>query len=63
VLLKGSVSGIDQGRRVLESLYALLEEGRPIDISNVDSIIRMIESEDSQLTLPTLEKKGKVRMA
>ena len=26
-------------------------------------MIRMIETEDSQLTLPTLEKKGKVRMA
>jgi phosphate starvation-inducible PhoH-like protein len=63
VLLKGPASGVDQARRVLESLYALLEEGRPIDISNVDSIIRMIETEDSQLTLPTMEKKGKVRMA
>ena len=63
VLLKGPVSAVDQGRRVLESLYGLLEEGRPIDIANVDSIIRMIESEDSQLVLPTLEKKGRVRMA
>ena len=63
VLLKGSVTALDQGRRVLESLYSMLEEGRQVDISSVDSIIRMIESEDSQLTLPTLEKKGRVRMA
>jgi len=63
VLLKGAASAIDQGRRVLESLYAMLEEGRSIDVANVDSIIRMIESDDSQLTLPTLERKGKVRMA
>ena len=63
VLLKGSPSAVDQGRRVLESLYGMLEEGRPVDVANVDSIIRMIESEDSQLTLPTMEKKGKVRMA
>ena len=62
-MLRGSNTGVDQGRRVLELLYALLEEGRPIDISNVDAVIRMIETEDSQLTLPTLEKKGKVRMA
>jgi phosphate starvation-inducible PhoH-like protein len=41
----------------------LLEEGRSIDIANVDTLIRMVEAEDSQLTLPTLEKKGKVRMA
>lgn len=63
VLLKGGATGVDQARRVLESLYALLEEGRPLDIANVDAVIRMIESEDSQLTLPTMEKKGKVRMA
>ena len=63
VMLTGAATGVDQARRVLESLYALLEEGRPIDISNVDAVIRMVETEDSQLTLPTLEKKGKVRMA
>lgn len=43
VLLKGAASAIDQARRVLESLYAMLEEGRSIDVANVDSIIRMIE--------------------
>ena len=63
VLLKGPATGVDQARRVLESLYALLEEGRTVEISDVDGVIRMIETEDSQLTLPTLEKKGKVRMA
>jgi phosphate starvation-inducible PhoH-like protein len=63
VLLKGAASAIDQARRVLDSLYELLEEGRSIEVADVDSIIRMIESDDSQLSLPTLEKKGKVRMA
>jgi phosphate starvation-inducible PhoH-like protein len=63
VMLTGSATGIDQARRVLESLYALLEEGRTVEIADVDGVIRMIETEDSQLTLPTLEKKGKVRMA
>ena len=63
LLLKGAASDVDQARRVLESLYAHLEEGRALDIAHVDTMIRMIESEDSQLTLPTLEKKGKVRMA
>jgi phosphate starvation-inducible PhoH-like protein len=63
LLLKGAASAIDQARRVLESLYAHLEEGRALDIAHVDTMIRMIESEDSQLTLPTLERKGKVRMA
>jgi phosphate starvation-inducible PhoH-like protein len=63
VMLKGAASTVDQARRVLESLYALLEEGRSVEISDVDGTIRMVETEDSQLSLPTLEKKGKVRMA
>ncbi len=63
VMLKGGASSVDQARRVLESLYEQLEEGQQIEVSTVDGVIRMIETEDSQLTLPTLEKKGRVRMA
>jgi phosphate starvation-inducible PhoH-like protein len=63
VMLRGAASAVDQARRVLESLYGQLEEGSQIDVATVDAVIRMIETEDSQLTLPTLEKKGKVRMA
>ncbi len=63
LMLKGAATAVDQARRVLESLYGMLEDGQPLDIANVDTMIRMIEQEDSQLTLPTLEKKGKVRMA
>ena len=63
VLIKGATGAVDQARRVLESLYETLEEGRAIGISDVDGVIRMIETEDSQLVLPTLEKRGKVRMA
>ncbi len=63
VMLKGAASAVDQARRVLESLYEQLEEAQAIDVATVDAVIRMIETEDSQLTLPTLEKKGKVRMA
>jgi phosphate starvation-inducible protein PhoH and related proteins len=63
VMLRGAASTVDQARRVLESLYAMLEEGQAVDVANVDTVIRMIETEDSQLVLPTLEKKGRVRMA
>ena len=63
LMLKGSASAVDQARRVLESLYAMLEEGKALEIANVDTVIRMVEQEDSQLSLPTLEKKGRVRMA
>lgn len=63
VMLKGGATSVDQARRVLESLYEQLEEGQQIEVSTVDGVIRMIETEDSQLSLPTLEKKGRVRMA
>ena len=63
VMLQGAPPAIDQARRVLESLYAMLEEGQAVDIATVDTVIRMIETEDSQLTLPTLERRSKVRMA
>ncbi|MGV3491513.1 MAG: PhoH family protein [Devosia sp.] len=63
VMLKGGASAVDQARRVLESLYEQLEEGHPVDVAGVDAVIRMVQTEDSQLTLPTLEKKGRVRMA
>jgi len=63
VKLRGSPSSVDQARRVLESLYASLEEGRQVVVGDVDAVIRMIETEDSQLSLPSMEKRGKVRMA
>lgn len=63
VMLKGGATSVDQARRVLESLYEQLEEGQQIEVSTVDGVIRMIETEDSQLSLPTLEKRGRVRMA
>ncbi len=63
VMLKGAPSAVDQARRALESLYSQLEEGQPLDVAGVDAVIRMIEQEDRQLVLPTLEKKGRVRMA
>jgi phosphate starvation-inducible PhoH-like protein len=63
VMLRGMPGAVDQARRALESLYDMLEEGKPVAPADVDAVIRMIETDDSQLSLPTLEKKGKVRMA
>ena len=63
IMLKGDASSIDQAQRVLEALYISLEEGRDIDIGDVDATIRMVEQEDSQLNLPNVPKKGRVRMA
>ncbi len=64
VMVSGSAIAVDQARRTLESLYSQLEEGQNITVGDVDGIIRMILTDDSQLTLPTIEKKrGHVRMA
>jgi len=63
VMLAGGPGAIDQARRVLESLYDLLEEGRPVEIGDVDAVIRMVETKDSQLPLPGMEKRSRVRMA
>jgi len=63
VMLRGSATGVDQARRVLESLYETLEEGRQVVVGDVDGAIRMILTQDSQLTLPSLEGSGRIRMA
>jgi len=63
VSLRGPSSAIDQGRRVLITLYDMLEQGHDLVIGDVDGAIRMIVSEDSQLLLPTLENRDRIRMA
>ncbi|AVX02762.1 PhoH family protein [Maritalea myrionectae] len=63
VFLSGSNVAVDQARRTLETLYEMLEKGQAVTPGEVDGVIRMILTEDSQLTLPTFEKRGRVRMA
>ncbi len=63
VFLSGSKVAVDQARRTLETLYEMLENGQAVTPGEVDGVIRMILTEDSQLTLPTFEKRGRVRMA
>lgn len=63
VFLSGSNVAVDQARRTLETLYEMLENGQAVTPGEVDGVIRMILTEDSQLTLPTFEKRGRVRMA
>ena len=63
LMLRGTALGVDQARRALESLYEQLEEGRSIVIGDVDGVVRMIQADDSQMSLPTIEGRGRVRMA
>ncbi|WP_139789209.1 PhoH family protein [Manganibacter manganicus] len=61
--IKGDAVAAEQARRALDSLYAILQKGAEIDQSDVDGAVRMAVAADDQLTLPTLERKGKVSAA
>ena len=63
LMLMGPSQAIDQARRVLESLYDLLEEGTKIAIGDVDGTVRMVQTDDSQPPPPTTKKRSRVRMA
>ncbi|MER8385934.1 PhoH family protein [Mesorhizobium sp. M0751] len=61
--IKGSSSAAEQARRALDNLYGILQKGTDIGQSDVDGAVRMAIASDDQLTLPTLERKGKVSAA
>jgi phosphate starvation-inducible PhoH-like protein len=61
--IKGSPTAAEQARRALDHLYAILQQGAHIAQSDVDGAARMAVAPDDQLTLPTLERKGKMAAA
>ncbi len=61
--IKGSQEAAEQARRALDSLYAILQKGVDIAQSDVDGAVRMALAADDQLTLPTLERKGRMAAA
>jgi phosphate starvation-inducible PhoH-like protein len=63
VSIKGDAVAAEQARRALDQLYGILQKGALIAQSDVDGAIRMAIAADDQLTLPTLERKGKVAAA
>ena len=65
VNLKGSAVSTDQARRVLDTLYARLEDEEDIQTGDVEGAIRQAIASDAQMTLPTINepKKGKLSMA
>ena len=50
-------------RLALDILYGRLQEGHDIGPGDVDGAIRMAEAAEAQLSLPTLEPKGRLAMA
>jgi phosphate starvation-inducible PhoH-like protein len=61
--IKGDPVAAEQARRTLDYLYDLLQKGTELSQSEVDGAVRMAVAADDQLTLPTLERKGKMAAA
>ena len=61
--IRGDATAAEQARRTLDYLYELLQKGHDVSPSEVDGAVRMAIAADDQLTLPTLERKGKVAAA
>jgi phosphate starvation-inducible PhoH-like protein len=63
VTLRGTPEGCNRARLALDMLYGRLIEGHDIGPGDVDGAIRMAEAADAQLSLPSLEPKGRLAMA
>ncbi|TKT75101.1 PhoH family protein [Aquamicrobium sp. LC103] len=61
--IKGDATTAEQARRALDYLYDLLQKGHEVSPSEVDGALRMAVAADDQLTLPTMERKGKMAAA
>src|SRR3954467_6320586 len=61
--IKGNSVAAEQARRALDHLYGILQKGAELAQSDVDGAVRRATAADDQLTLPTLERKGKVAAA
>ena len=63
VSIQGDEMATNQARRALDYLYDRLQEGEEAQPSDVEGAIRMSVAADDQLTLPTMERKGKMALA
>ena len=63
LVIKGTATATDQARRALDHLYGILQKGADVAASDVDGAVRMALAAEDQLTLPTLERKGKMAAA
>lgn len=61
--IRGEPVATEQARRALDELYGLLQKGRDLSPSDVDGALRMAIAADDQLTLPTMENKGRLASA
>ena len=62
VEIKGAEEAAERAKIALEFLYRRLTEGQHVEPGDVDGAVRMT-SDQSQLSLPTMEKKARMALA
>jgi phosphate starvation-inducible PhoH-like protein len=63
VTLTGSPDALSRARLALDMLYDRLQHGHAVAAGDVDGAIRMATAAEAQLSLPTLEPRGRLAMA
>ena len=63
VTIRGRPEACTRARLALDLLYGRLQQGHEISSGDVDGAVRMAEAAETQLSLPTLEPKGRLAMA
>jgi len=63
VTIRGPHEAASRAREVLESLYGRLQEGGRVEPGDVEGAVRMANAATSQLPLPTLEPKARLKFA
>ena len=61
--IKGEPLAAEQARRALDYLYEIVQGGTELSASEVDGALRLAQAADDQLSLPTMEGKGKLAAA
>ena len=63
VTIRGEPEALTRARLALDILYARLQKGHELAPGDVDGAIRMAEAADAQMSLPSLEPRGRLAMA
>jgi phosphate starvation-inducible PhoH-like protein len=63
VTIRGRPEALNRARLALDILYGRLQKGHELAPGDVDGAIRMAEAADAQLSLPSLEPRGRLAMA
>ncbi|MEX0853732.1 MAG: PhoH family protein [Bauldia sp.] len=63
VTLSGSPDALTRARLALDILYGRLQSGHDVTAGDVEGAIRMATAAEAELTLPSLEPRGRLAMA